>query len=37
VQVAGANDEQAVGDVVLEAAAEAQPEEAEAHSYVSEG
>jgi len=38
VQVAAAaNDEQAVGVVVLEAAAEAQPEEAAVHSYVLEG
>jgi hypothetical protein len=37
VQVAAANDEQEVGDAVLEAAVEAQPEEAAAHSYVLEG
>ena len=36
-QVAVANDEQVMGDGVLEAAAEAQPEEAAAHSYILEG
>jgi hypothetical protein len=36
VQAAATNDEQAVGDVMLEVAAEAQPEEAAAHSYALE-
>ena len=37
VQAAAANDEQVVGDVVLEVAAEVQPEVVVAYSYASEG